>query len=234
MKEQRLNRHGYKVVTGTFLGPFIQAALIFWIASDVQLPRVWLYVIISLVGMFGGIALVAKVNPELVNHRGQWKKKKDTKKWDKVIVPLYGIFAFYVTALIAGLDIGKYQWSVLGSGWIIPGVVLHIIGSVLIHWAMITNKHFETTVRIQQDRGHTTITSGPYKYVRHPGYVGAIPWAITMPLIIGSGYAMIPGVIASILLVVRTALEDKTLQKELAGYSEYAKKVRYRLVPGVW
>jgi protein-S-isoprenylcysteine O-methyltransferase Ste14 len=169
-----------------------------------------------------------------VNHRGQWKKKKDTKKWDKVIVPLYGIFAFYVTALIAGLDIGKYQWSVLGSGWIIPGVVLHIIGSVLIHWAMITNKHFETTVRIQQDRGHTTITSGPYKYVRHPGYVGAIPWAITMPLIIGSGYAMIPGVIASILLVVRTALEDKTLQKELAGYSEYAKKVRYRLVPGVW
>jgi protein-S-isoprenylcysteine O-methyltransferase Ste14 len=234
MEEKRLNREGYKVVIGTFIGPLIQAALLFWMAGSVQIPRVWLYVVISWVGLFGGIVLVAKVNPELVNHRGQWKKKKDTKKWDKVIVTLYGIIGFYVTAVVAGLDIGRHQWWVLGRIWIIPGVILYLIGSILIDWAMITNKHFETTVRIQEDRGHTTITSGPYQFVRHPGYVGAILLVITKPLIFGSGYAMVPGAIAGALMVVRTVLEDKTLQKELAGYSEYAKKVRYKLVPGIW
>jgi protein-S-isoprenylcysteine O-methyltransferase Ste14 len=234
MEDQRLNKDGCKVVIGTFLGPVIQALLIFWIAGSFNIPRVWIYVVVGWIGLWGGILVVAKVNPELVNHRGQWKKKKDTKNWDKAIVTLYGIFAFYVTAVIAGLDIGRYQWSLLSRAWVIPGVVLNLFGSFVIHWAMIINPHFETTVRIQTDRQHKTITKGPYKIVRHPGYVGGILWALTMPLIWGSGWALSAGVIASVLLVVRTSLEDRTLQKELDGYSNYAKTVRYRLFPWIW
>ena len=111
---------------------------------------------------------------------------------------------------------------------------MFILGSVLIHWAMLVNRHFESSVRIQKDRGHRVITTGPYRIVRHPGYVGAILFGISTPLIIGSVYGLIPGGIAVILLIIRTSLEDKLLRNELNGYVEYTKRVRYRLVPGLW
>ncbi len=99
---------------------------------------------------------------------------------------------------------------------------------------MLVNTHFEATVRIQTDRNHTVITAGPYRFVRHPGYVGAMLWSITSPMITRSAVGLIPAVIAAAVLVVRTALEDRTLQKELEGYVEYTEKTRYRLLPGIW
>ena len=177
---------------------------------------------------------MSKFDPELVNQRGLWKKKKDTKRWDKIIIPTYVIVEFYVLPVIAGLDVGRFHWSGLGIHFAILGCVLFILGSVLIHWAMLVNRHFEGSVRIQKDRGHRVITTGPYRIVRHPGYVGAILWGISTPLIIGSVYGLIPGGIAVILLIIRTSLEDKLLRSELNGYVEYTKRVRYRLLPGLW
>ncbi len=177
---------------------------------------------------------MSKFDPDLVNQRGLWKEKKDTKGWDKILVRIYVIFGFYVLPVIIGLDVGRFQWSNLGIPFGIVGGVLFILGSVFIHWAMLVNRHFEALVRIQNDRGHRVITTGPYRIVRHPGYVGAMLWGISTPLIIGSVYGLIPGGIAVIVLIIRTSLEDKLLRSELNGYVEYTKRVRYKLVPGLW
>ncbi|HUS73794.1 MAG TPA: isoprenylcysteine carboxylmethyltransferase family protein [Sedimentisphaerales bacterium] len=233
MGNKKLKKSGIKIIVGTFLGPFIQGTLLFVSAGHINIPRAWVYLVVSFVGMFGGITLVGKVNPELLNHRGQWKKKTDTKRWDKFLVFAFGITGFYILPVVIGLDI-RFQWSYLGINFTIAGIVLFIVGSTLVHWAMIVNTHFETTVRIQKDRGHKVITTGPYKMVRHPGYVGAILWAVSAPLIIGSVYGLIPAGIAGLVLIIRTSLEDKTLQTELNGYAEYAGTVKYRLLPGIW
>ena len=102
------------------------------------------------------------------------------------------------------------------------------------HWAMLVNTHFEAMVRIKTDRNHRVITNGPYRYIRHPGYVGAFGWILAPPLIWGSAAALIPAVIGCGLLAVRTYKEDRMLQNELAGYKEYAARVRYRLIYGLW
>lgn len=233
MENKKINKSGIKVIVGTFLGPFIQGALLFISAGHMRIPRAWFYLVVSFIGMFGGIILVYKVNPELLNHRGQWKEKKDTKTWDRFLIIAYGIPAFYVLPVIIGLDI-RFQWSYLGIHFALAGIALFLVGSVFINWAMMVNTHFEVTVRIQNDRDHKVITAGPYKIVRHPGYVGAILWAVATPLIIGSVVGLIPAVIAGLVLIVRTWLEDKTLHRELNGYVEYADKVKYRLFPGIW
>jgi protein-S-isoprenylcysteine O-methyltransferase Ste14 len=120
------------------------------------------------------------------------------------------------------------MWSaILGTG-------LFALGTVLITWAMLVNTHFETTVRIQHDRNHKVITAGPYAAVRHPGYVGASLWALSTPLIVGSALGLIPAALAVLTLVARTRREDDMLRRELAGYADYAARVRYRLIPGIW
>ena len=222
------------VLAGTFLAPFMQVTLLFISAGHIHIFRGWCYLVISFIGMFGGIAVVSIFDPELVNQRGLWKEKKDTKGWDKIIIRIYVIFGFYAWPVIAGLDAGRFQWSCLGIHFGILGGVLFILGAVLIHWAMLVNRHFEAIVRIQKDRDHRVITAGPYRIVRHPGYVGVILWGISSPLIIGSVYGLIPGAAAVIVLIIRTSLEDKLLRKELNGYVEYTKRVRYRLLPGLW
>ena len=229
-----LRRPGIMVLVGTFLGPFIEGALLFAAAGTVGLPRGWLFLAVSMVGMFGGIVPVAVVNPELVNHRGQWKRKKDTKRWDRVLVPLYGVLAFYVLPVIVGLDVGRYRWSSLGAWATVLGTLLFTFGTVVLTWSMLVNTHFETIVRIQTDRGHKVVTTGPYALVRHPGYVGAALWAFGAPLIVGSAYGLIPAAAAVLVLVVRTHLEDNTLRAELPGYADYAQKTKYRLFPGLW
>ena len=230
----RLRKPGIVVLVGSFFGAFIQGALLFAAAGRLDLPRAWLFVAISFVWMFGNGVALAIANPELLNQRGAWKKKKDAKAWDRKLLPLYGLAGFYAIPIVAGLDVGRYHWSNLGLWATVSGTVLLSLGWALVTWAMLVNTHFETTVRIQTDRHHRVVTAGPYAIVRHPGYIGAGLWALGSPLIAGSAFGLIPAGLTVLLLILRTYLEDRTLRAELSGYVEYAQQVRYRLLPGIW
>ena len=233
MSDKRLTKYGWRVLIGTFIAPFALGILFFGFAGDWTIFKGWLFVAVSLVGMFGGAVVVAVVDAELMNRRGAWKKAKGTKWWDKIIIQVFGTLGFYGVAVVAGLDFAD-RWSYLGIPWCITGVVLYLAGAAVFTWAMAVNRQFEVTVRIQTDRVHQVVTTGPYRLVRHPGYVGSILWIISSPLILGSAYALIPSGIAVAALILRIVLEECTLKNELPGYTEYTQQTRYRLLPGLW
>ena len=143
--------------------------------------------------------------------------------------PLFlGIF------VVAGLDAVRFEWSAMPVGWWALGLALFVAGTSLFSWSMGVNPFFEKTVRIQTDRGHRLIDTGPYACVRHPGYVGFLGWILAPPLLLLSWWAFVPAALSVAGLVARTALEDRTLRAELDGYADYARRVRYRLIPGLW
>ena len=222
------------VVVGGFLGPAIEGLLFFAAAGHFDLPRGWLFVGMTFIWMVGNVAVLAVVSPGMLNYRGQSRRHKDTKAWDRTVLAVFGLLTMQVLPIVMGLDVGRFHWSNLGLWATVLGIVLFSLGWLLITWAMLANPHFEATVRIQTDRGHRVVTTGPYAVVRHPGYVGASLWALGTPLIVGSAYGLIPAGLTVGLLVFRTALEDRTLRAELPGYADYARQVRYRLVPGIW
>jgi protein-S-isoprenylcysteine O-methyltransferase Ste14 len=155
-----------------------------------------------------------------------------TKTWDKVWAVLFGP-VFAAVYVVAGLDARDVAASAPGVAWLL-GLALFLPGTAMLTWSMFVNPFFEKTVRIQTDRGHRVIDTGPYRLVRHPGYVGFLGWILSAPLLLGSWWAFLPALLAVAGLCVRTALEDRTLQAELTGYAEYAERVRFRLIPGVW
>jgi protein-S-isoprenylcysteine O-methyltransferase Ste14 len=156
------------------------------------------------------------------------------KWWDKIFFALYVPLSFSIF-FVAALDAGRFRWSPQLPLVIYPlMLVLVLLGYCLIYWAMWANKFFSSRVRIQTDRGHYVITEGPYHYVRHPGYVGAIIFLPASALLLGSLYALIPAAIAIALVIIRTYLEDTALQKELPGYADYAQKTKFRLILGIW
>ncbi|MCP8304382.1 MAG: isoprenylcysteine carboxylmethyltransferase family protein [archaeon] len=228
-----LKRSGILLILRGYLGLIIQIIILFVAAGRIDISRAWIFFGITFVYYAVGMMILSKLNPELLNIRGGKRFKQGTKSWDKVLLPAYGIM-HYVLLAIVGLDVGRFQGSSLGINFAVLGFMFYIISAILLTWAMIANPHFETTVRIQKDRDHQVITTGPYKIIRHPGYAGGILLAISIPLIIGSLFGLIPAGIIILLLIIRTSLEDKTLLNELNGYSEYAKRVKYRLFPRVW
>ena len=182
-----------------------------------------------------GLAILAinalVVPPELIAERG--KRKENVKRWDKVITSLMLIPALAIF-VVAGLD-ERFGWSPdMSPAMHVVGLALVALSQGLFTWAMVSNKFFSTAVRIQVDRGHTVATGGTYRYVRHPGYAALIVFWFALAPAFGSLWALIPAGLNACLYIARTALEDKMLQKELEGYKEYAQRVRYRLLPGVW
>lgn len=209
----------------------IQAVIFFVAAGRLDIPKGWFYFGLSFFYFSISGPVVARLNPEGVSQRA--KKHKGTKGFDKIFAILYAPLALALP-LIAGLDVGRFGWSSMNIYYLIIGSAMFVAGSIFIQWTIVANKHFEKTVRIQVEREHEVVTIGPYGIVRHPGYVGMIISGLATPLILGSVFALIPAGVASFLLVIRTSFEDKTLGHELKGYSEYARRVRYRLVPRVW
>jgi len=208
---------------------FLVIAAILFIASG-RLDWVWAWAYLG-VGV-GILAINASVlPPELIAERGQIKE--DTKGWDRLLAPLL-IFPTLGTLIVAGLD-KRFGWSPqLALAIQVIALVFYALAQGLFTWAMASNKFFSGTVRIQEERGHAVATGGPYRYVRHPGYVGYIMSWIATSFALGSLWALIPAGLVMGLMVVRTALEDKTLLEELDGYQDYAAQVRYRLLPGAW
>jgi protein-S-isoprenylcysteine O-methyltransferase Ste14 len=169
-------------------------------------------------------------NPELITRRGL--PGPGTKAWDWVWMVVCGpaMVAVFVVPVLAAREAG---WGDPGAAWL-AGLAIFIPAWVLITWSMVVNPFFEKTVRIQTNHGHHVIDAGPYAYVRHPGYVGFAAWMGSVPLMLPSTWAFLPAALVVVGFVVRTALEDRTLQAELPGYAEYATRVRFRLIPGFW
>lgn len=210
------------------------AALLFIAAGTLRWPEAWVYVFVYVGLTVTGRYLVARRHPDLLIERAQFTKAEGAKSWDKVLAPLIAIGGSLVVMVVAGLDF-RFGWPPPVPLWIEAlGLVGLAVGFAFGSWAMYVNRYFSGIVRIQTDRGHQVVSAGPYRYVRHPGYVGGIVASLFIPLALGSIIALIPAAFFVALTVLRTALEDKTLRAELPGYEEYAQRVRYRLVPGVW
>lgn len=159
--------------------------------------------------------------------------RKDAKSWDLAIVSIVGLSVLAVYA-VAGLDL-RYGWTIaFPIAAQVLGLIAALLGYAIAVWATASNAFFSLNVRIQKERGHKVITGGPYQFVRHPGYVGSILAYLGTPILLGSWGAIVLGGVSALLMIVRTALEDKTLQEELTGYKEYARRVCFRLLPGVW
>jgi protein-S-isoprenylcysteine O-methyltransferase Ste14 len=155
-----------------------------------------------------------------------------TAGWDRRIT-MFSIPIGFSLYVIAGLD-HRWTWSTPPAWLNIAGLLLIVGGGVFSNWAMLTNAFFSTGVRIQKERGHHVVDGGPYQFVRHPAYLGWSLSGIGIPLLLGSYWALLPAVLSFLLAVLRTSLEDRFLTAELPGYSDYAARVRYRLLPGLW
>lgn len=206
-----------------------QAALLFLAAGSFDWGWAWGFVLLN-VGMITlNMTILLNYRPETIAERVE---AEGIKNWDKVVGGLWALAYFVGLLLIAGLD-WRFDWTgSIGLIWHGLGLVFFILGGILVSWAMIANAYFATVARVQE--GQTVCHSGPYQTVRHPGYGGAIIQSLALPLLLGSFWALIPGGLAALLMVVRTALEDSALQEELPGYETYAQRVRYRLLPGIW
>ena len=229
--EYDVRRELVKWVIKTCIGTLMMAAILFIAAGRLDWVMGWVYI-----GVFVLVAVVTPLisDPELlIEERG--RAKEGTKGWDRVIVGLYGLVSPALgTPVVAALDL-RFEWvPEIPLALQIGALVVYVVGWAVHLWAMASNKFFSRSVCIQEDRGQTVITGGPYRYVRHPGYVGGILSQVAAPITLGSLWALIPGGLGALLLIIRTALEDRTLQNELDGYKEYAAQVRYRLLPGVW
>jgi protein-S-isoprenylcysteine O-methyltransferase Ste14 len=200
-------------------------------AGRLDWARAWIYMGLSLTLMAVTARILARVNPELIGARGRWHK--DTKGFDKVFMVLY-VVLLAGQAVVAGLDAVRYQWSALPFWTIFAGGALFVTGWAGIAWAMAVNPFLETTVRLQTERGHHVIETGPYAYVRHPMYLGMFFTFAAIPLILGSAWALVVSALIAVLMVWRTRREDATLQAELPGYADYARRTRWRLAPGLW
>lgn len=203
-------------------------------SGDIRWWQAWVYISISYLAVIISRVLVARKNPDLITERAGYAGKQDTKQWDRLLSPLSALWIPILYYITAGLD-RRWQWSPTVPLWIIlAALTIGLAGFAFSTWAFVENKFFSAVVRIQQDRNHRVVESGPYRVVRHPGYAGGLLIALMFPLITGSLWAFIPVALYFIASVVRTALEDRTLIAELPGYKEYTKKTRYRLLPSIW
>ena len=193
----------------------------------------WTYGVLGLGSFIVSRFLAARKTPDIIAERAKFMKHENAQSWDKPILAVVGVTGILV-AVVAGMD-KLWGWtSTFSMPWRLLALLMVTAGYVFSSYALIENRFFSGMVRLQSDRGHFVISSGPYRWVRHPGYAGALIAYLFVPVLLDSLWAFIPTLITVGLYVVRTALEDRFLQQNLDGYRDYATRVRYRLLPGVW
>jgi len=213
------------------LFPFLLLGILFGCAGCLDWVAGWIYLGLALLAQIASHLIVRRTNPDVLVHRRKFGA--GTKGWDRIWLGVFGLLLLVILA-IAALDSVRYAWSDM-SIWFWPlGLGLMAVGHSLATWAMVVNPHFEGTVRIQRDRGHRVIDTGPYGSVRHPGYVGILLILLGMPFLLGSWWAFVPVLVTAGWVLLRTILEDRLLKGELPGYADYTQRVRFRLVPGIW
>ncbi len=210
----------FMVIVGTIL--FVTSGKLEWAMG-------WVYLtVMLLIILYNAIVM----DPALLAERSELQE--GTKKWDVALSSFVAIFGPLSIWAVAGLDT-RFGWSQISNLSLqITLLVIFILGSLVTTWAMASNRFFSSTVRIQNDRNHKVATTGPYRYVRHPGYLGGIVAMLATPLSLGSWFGLIPSILVTIGYIFRTALEDKVLLEELEGYKDYARRVNYRLFPLIW
>jgi len=207
------------------LSIFLPAGSLYWLNG-------WLYYgFLCLAKILGNLWLF-RIQPGLLIQRAGGTRH-NTKGWDFVLAPLVAYSSLY-TSIVAGLDY-RSGWSSFDFAWLpYAGLSILVLCTWLIFWAMGVNPFFDAMVRIQEECGHQVISQGPYQFVRHPGYLGAVLLLVAIPLLLDSVWAFIPALVGIVAVILRTALEDRTLQAELPGYKEYAEKTRDKLFPNIW
>jgi protein-S-isoprenylcysteine O-methyltransferase Ste14 len=222
-----MNSHAdWRQISRLVLLELVIAGILFISAGRLDLPWFWAVLGLHAIFMLAGLVLI---DPDLLRERtrpGPGGRDRNLRSWLSLL--------FLVQFIIAGLDAGRYGWSRTMSPMVqATALALYILGMVICIWAMAVNRFFSPVLRIQDERGHHLVTAGPYRYVRHPGYLGILLSA-SAGVALGSWWSLIALVPVAILILRRTTLEDRLLRKSLEGYANYSEQVRYRLVPGVW
>jgi len=223
-------RQWFRLVVVYLLIPLI----LFVCGGDPGWWQAWLYSMLILAVGIGGRIWAECRHPGLTAERQNMEKVQAAKAWDKVLAPLMALSVSFPLVIVAGLD-HRFGWSPRFSlGLIVLGFLMISLGYAFAAWALIENRFFSSVVRIQVDRGHVVCDSGPYGIVRHPGYAGNMLALPGVMLALNSMWTLVPVVIALIITAIRTVLEDQALHEELPGYRDYARRVRYRLIPGIY
>jgi protein-S-isoprenylcysteine O-methyltransferase Ste14 len=232
-----MNKDGWKIKPGSLVIMFLVIIVVPFLPLLISWRwdwwEAWVYALLSIFGFIISRLLAAKKYPDLIKERAKTLDHADTKGFDKILAPIAGLGGALLM-LAAGLD-GLFRWTPAFSLVVkIVALVFILAGYAWSSYALIENRFFSSVVRIQTERGHEVVSSGPYGVMRHPGYAGALLLYLATPFFLDSWWTLVPAVFLVVVLVIRTGLEDRTLQEELPGYREYAGRVRYRLLPGVW
>ncbi|KAA3642937.1 MAG: isoprenylcysteine carboxylmethyltransferase family protein [Chloroflexi bacterium] len=226
-----LNKDGVKRIITVFAVIFLYGVLLFASAGRLTWIWAWVYLGIYTAVLVVNAVVILRTNPEVVNERG--RTPEDQKGWDKIIVRIFTSLTL-ASMILAGLDAGRFGWSSMPLWLHLAAIPVAVFAYIIIIWTMMHNDFLSQKVAVQTERGHTVASTGPYRYVRHPMYTSMMLGSMATPLILGSWWMYIPVVLSILVFIIRTALEDRTLQEELDGYQAYAQTVRYRLIPGVW
>lgn len=225
---QGIARWAWKMTLGLgFYGAilFLSAGSLYWIVG-------WAYLVMNAITQILSTFVLIQKQPGMLVERS--KVRQGTKQWDRFLAPAVAVIGPLAIMVTAGLDT-RFSWSPqIHNGLWFASLLLAFCCQMFVLWAMSANPFFSTTVRIQNERSHAVTRSGPYSVVRHPGYLGAILFDLVAPLALVSWWAYIPALLTNLLIILRTKLEDSTLQRELPGYTEYSASVLYRLFPGIW
>jgi protein-S-isoprenylcysteine O-methyltransferase Ste14 len=220
------------MIVRTFVWLALTGALLFVSAGTVRWPGAWVLLgELGILGFASGI-IIANRDPALLRERMGSPVQRGQKAWDRVLMSVF-FFLWMSQYVAAGLDV-RYQASHVPLALKVAGALGIAAGFYIAHVVLLTNTFAAPVVKIQSERKHHVVSTGPYAFVRHPMYAGAIPIMVGTPLLLGSWYALLWALAMIVLLAVRAVLEEKTLASELEGYAAYAARVRYRLVPGLW
>jgi protein-S-isoprenylcysteine O-methyltransferase Ste14 len=213
------------------MGLVLMGLALFCSAGRIDWWPAWALIALMLAWTTATALVILHYNPDLLADR--LGPRQGAKAWDLALMSILGMTTL-VRLIVAGLD-QRYGWS-KGVPPIaqVAALVVSALGYALVVWATASNAFFSQVVRIQSERAHVVVTGGPYRYVRHPAYLGTILYELAVPILLASWWALIVGLLNAVLFVLRTTLEDRTLQAELDGYEDYARQVRYRLLPGIW
>lgn len=223
-----------RAVIGFLAYALLGPAVLFLAAGTLDWPMAWAYAAAGVAATAASRALVLAKQPELAAERGRFIEGEGAKTWDRALAPVVALLLPTVLMLVCGLD---HRWQASGpvASWLRRAAFVPLVaGYALGLWALVANPFFSAVMRIQRERGHTVVSAGPYRFVRHPGYAGGLLYYLMTPLILAALWGFVPAALGIGLTVLRTALEDRALQAELPGYADYARRVRCRLAPGVW